>query len=444
MVFVRILSFVLLSLAALSLPVAAAESCLTAGCHADYAGMASPHPPVADENCLYCHVQNRPEHPAAEGASFELITQGAALCFLCHESMGGSEVHAPVVEGECLSCHQVHGGDNPFLLAVGDDRSALCFECHDETPFTRSFRHGPVAVGACTSCHSPHASDHQALMKKPVRDSCLGCHDDFAGEMAAASFIHPPVQNALCTDCHDPHSSDFRFSLKQEMTDLCFACHPEIGERAATAKVKHQPMTQAGSCADCHSTHFSQEHGLLSLPEQDLCLTCHGADSPLQDIEKQVSGEKNLHGPLREGQCGDCHNPHGSDYYRLLKGSYPEGRYAPYREGTYDLCLGCHEENLLRFADTTLYTNFRNGDLNLHFVHVADVSKGRTCRLCHEPHASVGEKLINREGMPFGNWKVPIGFEATETGGSCAPGCHQEVRYDRESPVDNNFQSFTE
>jgi predicted CXXCH cytochrome family protein len=91
---------------------------------------------------------------------------------------------------------------------------------------------------------------------------------------------------------------------------------------------------------------------------------------------------------------------------------------------------------MLRYKETTIYTEFRNGNRNLHFVHVADTRKGRTCRTCHESHASTGKKLISEEGMPFGDWKVQIRFSQTATGGSCAPGCHRPFNYDREEPVD--------
>ena len=106
----------------------------------------------------------------------------------------------------------------------------------------------------------------------------------------------------------------------------------------------------------------------------------------------------------------------------------------PYRDGLYDACLKCHEKNLLRFAETTIYTKFRNGSRNLHFVHVSNKSKGRSCRLCHEPHSSNGEKLISVDGKTFGSWKIPLNFKINPTGGTCAPGCHRAFRYDREKP----------
>ena len=76
---------------------------------------------------------------------------------------------------------------------------------------------------------------------------------------------------------------------------------------------------------------------------------------------------------------------------------------------------------------------FRDGDLNLHWVHV-NREKGRTCRACHEVHASSNPFHI-RDSVPFGRdkWELPINYEINDTGGSCAPGCHSAQIYSRES-----------
>ena len=149
---------------------------------------------------------------------------------------------------------------------------------------------------------------------------------------------------------------------------------------------------------------------LLPTDEKSTCLGCHGKDDlgkpALKNIQKEITGKKYVHGPIQKGECKACHDPHGSNFFRHPPGTIPLGVYVPYKAGLYDACLNCHEKNLLRFADTTLYTKFRNGSRNLHFVHVANGRKGRTCRVCHEPHASDGEKLIRKEGLKFGDWKI--------------------------------------
>jgi hypothetical protein len=42
-----------------------------------------------------------------------------------------------------------------------------------------------------------------------------------------------------------------------------------------------------------------------------------------------------------------------------------------------------------------------------------------------------------RDGVPFGSWKLPVGFSKTATGGKCLPGCHKMYAYDRNKVVQN-------
>jgi predicted CXXCH cytochrome family protein len=298
--------------------------------------------------------------------------------------------------------------------------------------------HGPAAVGECTKCHDPHESAEKSLIKGQVRDVCLKCHKDFAEALKNAAVGHPPVKEGPCTSCHDPHGTPVASLIRKKMPDLCINCHVEIGKRVAAVKVPHKPLLQQGSCASCHAAHYSKARGLLPTDQMSVCLGCHGTDNlgkpPLANIKKQLEGKKYLHGPIQKGDCKACHDPHGSDFFRLLRGSYPADLYVPYKENTYGICLKCHEKNMISAADTATATRFRNGSRNLHTVHVANGQKGRTCRICHEPHASNGEKLISKEGAKFGDWKIPINFKISPTGGSCEPGCHRAFKYDREKP----------
>jgi hypothetical protein len=96
----------------------------------------------------------------------------------------------------------------------------------------------------------------------------------------------------------------------------------------------------------------------------------------------------------------------------------------------------CHEQTIAQEKFTTTLTGFRNGKQNLHYVHVNLKVKGRTCRACHDAHATNNPKHI-RDGVPFGAWNLPINFEKTAAGGQCLPGCHQLFKYDREKEVFN-------
>ena len=99
------------------------------------------------------------------------------------------------------------------------------------------------------------------------------------------------------------------------------------------------------------------------------------------------------------------------------------------------MLIGYIRNEIATKNSTETLTDFRNGKLNLHFVHV-NREKGRSCKACHEVHAGNQEKHIAFE-VPYGksNWMLPIKYTKTETGGTCVVGCHKEKPYDRVNPA---------
>lgn len=417
----------------------ASAECLTNGCHASIKKIGTPHAPVADGDCLECHKQTNKTHPIKGGKSFVLSAKIPSLCYRCHERFQGARFHEPVSEGECITCHNPHGGKDRYLLDNAQDLTSLCAQCHDEPSNSAKVIHGPTAAGACGACHDIHASDFGSLLKKSPKVICFSCHLQMEREMKGAAVLHDPLKDANCRSCHEPHESAFRALLKMPLAETCTECHTDI-KAFKRVRNKHVVLLKESSCSACHNPHYSREPNLLDKQESELCLSCHGRDDNkrrkgLRNIKKEIAQKRYLHGPIQKGRCSPCHDPHGSNYYRMLFSSYPDGFYAPYKKGLYDFCLKCHEENMLRFRDTSVYTKFRNGKLNLHYVHVVKERKGRTCRTCHASHASNNPKLID-DAVPFGEWAIPIRFVPTETGGSCSPGCHRPLRYDRRNPVE--------
>jgi predicted CXXCH cytochrome family protein len=136
------------------------------------------------------------------------------------------------------------------------------------------------------------------------------------------------------------------------------------------------------------------------------------------------------------GACNECHQVHGASNARLLKTYFADSFYKDFDLANYALCFSCHEKSLVLDQQTTQLTGFRNGDQNLHSVHVNRMEKGRTCKACHEIHGSDEPKHVART-VPFegGGWALPINFRKSPTGGGCAPGCHQPFDYDRERPA---------
>ena len=211
-------------------------------------------------------------------------------------------------------------------------------------------------------------------------------------------------------------------------------------------KFVHATGVDAKLCDKCHAIIKEGKHEFREIPEdvRPLCAQCHGEALPTpRDITgtppKVISEDQgiNLHKPFSEGKCNECHDAHESDYYNHLKLQYTEKFYVPFSPEQYSLCYKCHEElnETLTEPRTLTATQFRNGNLNLHFRHV-NKEKGRTCRACHLHHGSEGPMLI-RETFPFGTRTLTIKYEKTDTGGTCGPTCHTKARYDRYEPIYN-------
>ena len=408
-----------MGLIVLNTKAASEEGCVTGQCHSTLLKAKNTHP-VA-EPCDGCHQSVTTPHPQKGKGTFKLTQDVPDLCYSCHTPFGKKTVvHPPVKSGMCTSCHNPHASDEPKLLTqpVKD----LCLSCHPDK-VTYKYIHGPTSAGDCTACHSPHESNNKSLTLKDGAELCFGCHMDMQDVMKK-KVVHGAVLGG-CPSCHNPHGSSFKKLLSEEGEKLCFQCHPQIAESVEKAKVVHAPVISEKACASCHSPHASDNDKLLERQGKDLCLGCHK-----NIIDKKM---KYLHGPIAAGKCTPCHDPHGAKYSKLLQKEFPSESYIPYTDNAFELCFSCHNRDLLRFPDTSFATGFRDGERNLHYLHVNNKLKGRNCRLCHSVHGSANPKLI-ADSASFGKWQLPLKYIKTETGGQCSPGCHKTFNYDRQTP----------
>ncbi|MFL5361345.1 MAG: cytochrome c3 family protein [Myxococcales bacterium] len=349
-----------------------------------------------------------------------------------------------------------------------------CMSCHAEQYVKKQVVHPPVKNGLCAACHvSQSETEHVFALAADGKQLCRQCH----GPRDTQKVLHNPVNEGLCLFCHDPHASDNYVRLRRTVFDTCTTCHPSKRLQNAAAFTKHGALDPAQNdkvCVACHDAHQSDhEKRLKAWPPMNVCFGCHNKqlDTPTGKImnmkEWVESNPENemRHGPVREGMCPKCHEPHGTDNWRMLKASFPGEFYAPLKaaDETYALCFGCHDRRLLetqKLAEKGVsnkdyskevnwgdrpegqrllragITGFRNGEENLHFKHVNKIDKGRTCRACHDFHASPNPKHIKTQ-TKFGNWEFKLNYQKTETGGSCWPGCHVQRKYDRTAKQEN-------
>jgi predicted CXXCH cytochrome family protein len=363
--------------------------------------------------------------------------EGGCVSSTCHSAVVlGKFVHGPTAQQDCESCHKLV--DEPsHKFEISTTEPNLCFECHDPPP-TTEFQHGPVALGVCTVCHNPHSGPKEFMLPETGNSLCFVCHTDMREHVHSVRIQHDVINEEGCTACHDPHRSNFKQQLKQDMSALCMECHEQVGEVVEKAVVAHEPVTKDTKCANCHEPHGGNVPELLVNQEVNLCLDCH--DEPMEtpsgsiiNMKAWIEDNPEHHGPIREGNCTLCHQPHGSQHFRILAYEFPRKFYSPFSIEVYDLCFQCHEDTLVLDERTTALTDFRNGDMNLHYVHV-NKERGRTCRACHEVHAGTKPKRM-KDFVPYGTWMYPVNFELAVDGGKCAPGCHLPRGYDRKQEI---------
>ncbi|MCA9293461.1 MAG: hypothetical protein KDA20_06585 [Phycisphaerales bacterium] len=395
-------------------------------CHIEIWDRSVMHGPAASD-CSACHLQGNPDEH-----KFFLVADKEKLCLRCHDLPHDDQMHPPVRDGLCLACHDPHGSEHENLLVA--DPVRLCNQCHQDSFSNAKFVHGPVAVGACVLCHEGHSAPRAALLRKSPQELCLTCHDDVL-QIKEGEHLHEALQQD-CTACHDPHAADHRYLLQSAAPQLCSTCHEEVIAEMTNHAVVHGALQEENGCSGCHAPHKSTLPKLQKAPQPDICLNCHNKPTEdhtgktLPNMAKLLADNPNHHGPIREGQCTACHSPHSADHFRLLTDEYPTEFYAPFDPERYKLCFECHIPDLVKTEKGVGLTKFRDRDLNLHYLHV-NQEKGRTCRACHEVHASSRPAHI-REAVPYGSagWMLEINFEQSPTGGTCAPACHSPRTYD--------------
>ncbi|MCX6268390.1 MAG: cytochrome c3 family protein [Bacteroidetes bacterium] len=264
--------------------------------------------------------------------------------------------------------------------------------------------------------------------------TCKDCHADLVGK----KVVHSPA-NDDCRSCHlvnipeHPGKVSTGLFLKENVPALCYSCHAEMKMDIDTSRTIHQALSESKQCNNCHSPHSSDEKKLLNENKKELCLTCHNKEMEIngkktKNISLLIKTSKVIH-PALKGGCTSCHKPHASSENYLLIGAFPVDLYVPGNKENYAVCWECHDSDLLELSATTTATNFRNGDRNLHNVHLRG-ARGRSCVMCHDMHASNNNYLI-LDKIPFGKWSFELNFAPVDSGGSCSPGCHGFTEYKR-------------
>jgi predicted CXXCH cytochrome family protein len=406
-----------------------ADGCLTSECHSSMEQRAFVHQTVTDQACDLCHM------PDTGGHVYPQLTSTESTCASCHNTGAEHQFqHQAPDDNACIACHDPHGSDAPMLLALGT-AEATCILCHPKD--RGSVAHEPYAAGWCGECHGPHgANNAMLLVGGDVPNHCGNCHAALVDSMEMGSNTHLAVEGS-CLGCHEAHSGHQDGLLKEKARALCVSCHEDIGQTVAGAKVLHDSVLNGDQCLTCHDPHTSEQHAMLRETQAQVCFSCHDKPVIASDgreliaIGSAVHEASVVHGAVSIGQCSDCHSVHGGTHNQLLQELNPTVFVGPFDIQNYALCFSCHDKHLVE-SSASGATMFRDGDVNLHSTHLRAHNQAGGCSECHSVHAGNQPRLVVKTVRYQGSeWSMPMNFEITTTGGSCAPACHVPLQYDR-------------
>lgn len=250
-------------------------------------------------------------------------------------------------------------------------------------------------VNTCANCHKPHRADDLKLADpdeyqfQQIDPYCNACHDGTAAPIpdkwtAPNNHNFPmslpgTVGPSACAGCHNPHLTltpdnpamlkDYYYYDHQDPTNpylpdsseeqLCETCHyAAIKNDIRVTYVRYQ---------------YKKRNTTTGLPDDySLCLRCHNGRKVV-DIASYYNGPsrhslKAVDGSPLNGHipCADCHNTHGSQNLKLLKGNLGHNKTQTFQPAgkVWDaaterlFCTGCHNNSTELYGMTA---NFNSG-----------------------------------------------------------------------------------
>jgi nitrate/TMAO reductase-like tetraheme cytochrome c subunit len=252
-------------------PAAAAQSCATSGCHADWRNepfhTGANHRRVG-ETCVTCHVPHQAKVDASD-------------CQACHVAVRARGALRPPLTFD--TTRALRRGDTldvpdeppmPFVpddspaTPGGDDERERAMLSLPPPDVQDTFPHARHAKVACLSCHVTGTGRGRLTFEAPR--GCAICHHQAPTPDGCAACHRPedrsaPVQTTLTVSMSGraprPRPVDF-FHARHE-TRLCTECH--------TTPVTLAAEPSKAQCADCHTEHHESK---------STCASCHRVTDP--------------------------------------------------------------------------------------------------------------------------------------------------------------------
>jgi predicted CXXCH cytochrome family protein len=290
--------------------------------------------PAEQEDCLGCHSDPSQTFALPSGEKLSLYVDQAAFARSVHgETLRCTECHTDKTSDhatgelkfknrrdvtrayyeQCKGCHFANytktlDGVHFAVMAKGNDKAALCVDCH----------------GA-------HDVSRPGQPRTRISRMCSGCHPDEAEVYAQsvhgrAAETSPDVP--VCTDCHRAHdTTDPRDgALAMRTPEICGRCHTDA---KLMSKYGLSPNVVSTYLADFHGMAATLQRGVKQGPGVRLaavCTDCHG----VHDIEKADAPNSTVMSANLQKTCGRCHEGANASFPKAWLSHYePTPQKAP-------------------------------------------------------------------------------------------------------------------
>ena len=106
-------------------------------------------------------------------------------------------------------------------------------------------------------------------------------------------FAHPVRHGKMsCSDCHSTHGfAGDGMMTRQTVNDTCYECHAEM---RGPFLWEHAPVPE--DCGNCHDPHGSNYAGMLSMRPPTLCQGCHSQQGCVSHCPKTLNPTRSIAG----------------------------------------------------------------------------------------------------------------------------------------------------
>ena len=230
--------------------------------------------------CVSCHGGDASSYDPAQAMGHAAGFKGKvdrkqvpALCGSCHSNPNLMRTYNPSLRTDQLD--QYHTSVHGKRLAGGDDKVAVCVDCHSvhdiRPPSDPRSTVNPVNVAkTCSRCHS------DSVYMKPYGIPT----DQFANYSTSvhhdALAVRGDLSAPTCTTCHGNHGATPPGVDKVQ--NVCANCH--VFQAQMYAKSTHSKVFQdkgLPGCVVCHTNHgiHKPSDAMLGTGQGGVCMRCH-------------------------------------------------------------------------------------------------------------------------------------------------------------------------